>query len=115
MSPSDAVRALTDLGLNQLEAEVYAALLRESPATGYRLAQILGKPAAGVYKALESLANQGAIELDDGRTRQCRAVPSRELLAQLERRFTERKRRAEAVLSTIPHAGMDDRIYQCLY
>jgi sugar-specific transcriptional regulator TrmB len=112
MSDSDAVKVLADLGFNQLEAEVYALLLQESPATGYRIAQLLVKPAAGIYKALESLAKQGAIELDDGETRRCRAVPSLELLAQLERRFTERKKRAEAVLSTIPHAGMDDRIYQ---
>ena len=112
MSDSDAVRALANLGFNQLESEVYALLLRESPATGYRVAQVLGKPAAGIYKALESLAKQGAVELDDGETRRCRAVPSDELLAQLDRRFTERKQHAEAVLSRIPRAAMDDRIYQ---
>lgn len=91
MSQADAVQALPDLGLNQLEAEVYAVLLRESPATGFRLAQILDKSAAGIYKALESLANQG-VELDNGRTRRCRAIPSREFLAQPERRSTGRRR-----------------------
>ena len=112
MAAADPVQALMDLGLNQLEAEVYALLLGESPATGYRVAQTLGKPAAGIYKAIESLAKQGAVDVDDGETRLCRAVPIEELLAQLERRFVQQKRRASAALSKIAPARIDDRVYQ---
>lgn len=112
MGKNQSVTALMDLGLNQLEAEVYALLLSESPATGYRIAQALSKPAAGIYKAIESLAKQGAVDLDDGETRLCRAVPVDELLAQLEGRFSERKRRAADALARIRPAEADDRVYQ---
>ena len=112
MGEDESVKALMDLGLNQLEAEVYALLLAESPATGYRIAQVLGKPAAGIYKAIESLAKQGAVDVDDGDTRLCRAVPVDELLAQLEGLFAERKNRAAAALACIRPAEADDRVYQ---
>jgi sugar-specific transcriptional regulator TrmB len=112
MGEDESVKTLMDLGLNQLEAEVYALLLSESPATGYRIAQVLGKPAAGIYKAIESLGKQGAVDLDDGQTRLCRAVPVDELLAQLEGRFAERKKRAAAALARIRRAEADDRVYQ---
>ena len=64
------------MGLNALEAEVYAQLLKESPLTGYGVAKALGKPAANVYKAIDTLADKGAVIVDEGGTRQCRAVPA---------------------------------------
>ena len=45
MTEPKCVQTLVALGLTALEGEVYTLLLRESPATGYRVAQALGKPA----------------------------------------------------------------------
>jgi sugar-specific transcriptional regulator TrmB len=112
MAEGDAVRALVALGFTGLEAEVYACLARESPATGYRVAQTLGKPVAGIYKTLESLVNKGAVMVEEGTSRLCRAVPVDELLGRLERAFRERKLAAERALAELPEAPEDDRVYQ---
>jgi hypothetical protein len=91
---------------------VYAYLLQKSPATGYRVAAGIGKPAANTYKAIESLAAKGALELDEGQNTLCRAVPPNELLGRLERAFAERQKRALKSLSELPGAASDDRVYQ---
>jgi sugar-specific transcriptional regulator TrmB len=106
------VQSLAALGFTELEAEVYVALLRESPATGYRVAQAVGKAAANVYKAIESLQQKGAVLVDDGASRLCRAVPPEELLAQLERAFSRRRQEAGAALASLGQTARDDRIYQ---
>ncbi|HEU4753573.1 MAG TPA: helix-turn-helix domain-containing protein [Armatimonadota bacterium] len=112
MTDSDSIQALTALGFTGVEAEVYVALLRHSPATGYRIAQALGRPAAGVYKTLESLARKGAVLVEEGAGRACRAVPPDELLARLDRSFEQRKAEAERALSELRAAPEDQRIYQ---
>lgn len=108
----DSIQALIELGFTGLEAEVYTALLIESPMTGYRIAQAIGKPAANTYKAIESLEVKGAILVDDGASRMCRPVPPEELLARLGRAFVERKERASQALQQYREAPVDDRVYQ---
>ncbi len=106
------LQPLVDLGLTSLEAEVYAFLLENSPATGYGAAKGLGKPAANVYKALESLQNKGAILVEDSKTRLCRAVPARELLESLERQFRAARDEAAAELNRLRTSPEDQRVYQ---
>lgn len=108
----ESVAALQALGLTELEAAAYAFLLGESPATAYRVAQALGKPTANMYKAIASLAEKGAVIVEEGEARQCRAVPYAELLAQMEQRFRERKARAEEALSKLGSSEEDTRVYQ---
>ena len=109
----ETVRALVALGFTGLEAEVYVALVGESPSTGYRIAQSLGKPVANTYKAIESLAAKGAVLVDDGTSRLCRAIPPEELLGRLERAFAERRANAAEALARLRTAPADDdRVYQ---
>jgi sugar-specific transcriptional regulator TrmB len=110
--PEDALQSLTGLGFTELEAEVYVALLRQSPATGYRVAQSIGRPVANTYKAIESLQYKGAVLVDNGTSRLCRAVPAEELLAQLERSFQRRRQEAADALASLRAAPEDDRVYQ---
>src|SRR5579872_3418738 len=112
MSNEESVQALAALGFTQLEAEVYVFLLGEAPATGYRVAQAIGRLPANTYKALESLQNKGAVIIDEGASRLCRAIPSAELLDLLKRRFAEQEARATRALSEIAPVSHDDRIYQ---
>lgn len=112
MSRLDPIAALVDLGFTALEAEVYALLVKESPATGYRVAQALGKAAANVYKAIESLERKGAVMVDDGATRLCRPVPIDELLTRLERNFHSSRRRAARAVAAIGGDEPDDRVYR---
>jgi sugar-specific transcriptional regulator TrmB len=107
-----AFQALTGLGFTELEAEVYVALLRHSPATGYRVAQSIGRPVANTYKALESLQHKGAVLVDEGANRLCRAVPAEELLAQLEQSFRRRRQEAADALASLQAPPEDDRVYQ---
>lgn len=112
MSAADCVIALTKLGFTPLEAEIYAFLVQESPATGYRIAQALCKPAANTYKAIEALESKGAILVDHGSNRLCRALPVEQLLSQLDHSFQERRRQAGDALASLRASQDDDRVYQ---
>ncbi len=112
MDANECVEALAELGFTGLEAEVYTFLLQESPATGYRVAQAIGKPAANTYKALEGLAAKGAVALTEGASRQYRAAPWEELLAQIARRQSTSRERAATALARIPRGGQDDKVYE---
>ena len=103
--------ALRALGFTEIDARVYAYLLENEPTTGYRISHDIGKPTANTYKSIASLERLGAVQVDDSANRQVRAVPPRELMAQLERGFRARKKRAEAALTALSRSGEDDRLY----
>lgn len=107
-----AVGLLRELGLNQLEAEVYAFLLPSEPVTAYAIGKALGRPTANVYKAIERLARLGAVLVEEGTARQCRAVPVRELTRHMERRFLERSRAARQALEVLERETFDERVYR---
>ncbi len=106
--------ALQALGFTELEALVYAELLRESPATGYRISHAIGRPTPNTYKAIAALARKGAVLVDDGASRLCRAVPPEEVLAGLDRRFQADKARALRSLRALGPLDGDDRVYRIL-
>src|SRR5215212_1886538 len=106
-----ALETLVALGLTPLEAEVYAALVQSSPATGYRIAQRVGKPTANVYKAIASLTGKGAVLVDRGKLQQCRAVPAAEFVGRLTRQLAESAEAAIQELSGPAEAEEDDGVY----
>lgn len=108
----DTTASLVALGFNGLEAEAYAFLLGETSATGYRVAQAIGKPVANTYKALESLERKGAVLVDDGKNRIFRAVSAGELLGRLQRVYAQRCKEAAETLAQIDERPGDDRLYQ---
>lgn len=107
-----AAQALENLGFSEIESLIYCFLLKESPATGYRISHAIGKPTANTYKAIMALAQRGAIVVDDSKNRLCRAVPPTELLERLDREFDGRRVQAEKSLAKIRPASGDDRVYQ---
>jgi HTH-type transcriptional regulator, sugar sensing transcriptional regulator len=111
-SGSRFVDALVAIGFTALEAEVYGALARGGPSTGYRVAQALGKPAANTYKAIESLHAKGAVLIDDSKARVVRAVPPRELMRIVGRDLDARKKRVSDALADLPVPEADRRIYE---
>lgn len=108
----DALALLITLGLNQLEAETYLYLLTHDQLTGYRIAQALGKPSANVYKALEALARKGAVVMEEGESRACRAVPMAEFLSHLEASFQETASQLTHMSAQLKAPLSDERIYQ---
>jgi len=106
-----SVTALSSLGFTELEAAVYAFLVEESPATGYRVAQAIRKPIANTYKAIESLEEKGAVIADQTGNKLCRAVPPDEVLQQLGANFSRRHREAGEALGRLRPAHSDDGVY----
>ncbi|MBV9881709.1 MAG: TrmB family transcriptional regulator [Sphingomonadaceae bacterium] len=110
MTHNNAAIALSALGFGEIEAAVYCELLQR-PATGYRLAQALGKSPPNIYHALGSLHQKGAVVADDSEGRVYRAVPPAELLTGLARQFEARRDAALDALAAIPAEGGGERIY----
>lgn len=111
MPTLDAASLLMPFGFTGLESEIYAFLLGESPATGYRIAQGINKPVANTYKAIQTLQAKGAVVVEDGDARQVQAVPSDELLDRLGREFESRRKAAKERLAKLGRPEMDERIY----
>jgi len=109
---SHGVPALAALGLTELEASIYCHLVESGATTGYQVAKAIGKPVANAYKALYTLEEKGAVRVEEGEKRRCRAVPPRELLARLEREFRSRKAAAKAALAQAKGAPKDDNVYR---
>lgn len=107
-----AILHLNALGFTEVESAVYVSLLRESPATGYRVAQTSGRTAANVYKALETLEQKGAVMVEDTEPRSYRAIPPEELLRSLESAFAKRRARAASTLGRIRASPADERTYR---
>jgi len=106
------IAALTAFGFTETEARIYCFLLEESPATGYRISHAIGKAAANTYKALAVLEQKGAIVVESGEHRLCRATPPDELLASLGQRFDAQRAEAKQALASLSTAKADTRVYQ---
>jgi sugar-specific transcriptional regulator TrmB len=81
----DLTPDLIAIGFTEYEAKVYAALLREYPATGYQISKQAGIPRSMVYEALGRLHTRGAVlKTDDRRSTLYRPVPPDILLDRFE-------------------------------
>ena len=103
---------LRRLGLTQLESEVYTALAGRPPTTAYALARAVGKPTANVYKAVEALGRKGAVLVEDGATRLCRAVPANVLLTRLEQAARRDIEEARDLFARAEPPASDERVYR---
>lgn len=106
-----ASEALASLGFTGLESEIYAFLLSESPATGYRIAQAIGKPVANTYKAIQTLEAKGAIVVDDEKSRKCQPIPVEDLLGRLAREFEGKRADAHSALASLGSRRESERIF----
>lgn len=88
MAPmSDIVAALVALGFSLNESRAYAALLAESPATGYEVGVRAQIPRSAVYGVLRRLVKAGAARSIAGSPERFVAAPAEDLLALLRKRF----------------------------
>jgi HTH-type transcriptional regulator, sugar sensing transcriptional regulator len=108
----EGIELLREVGLNELEAEVYSHLLVHEPLTAYAVGKSLGRATANVYKAIDALARRGAVVVEEGETRLCRAVPAPEFLRQLRRGFSQKTRAAENALRSVDPTAEDERVYR---
>lgn len=104
---------IVGLGFTELEAAVLQFLVSESPATGYRIAQALGRPVGNIYKTIESLQSKGAvITTEENENRLVRAVPVNELLDRLERRFEASRDAVRSAFADAQESAPDDAVYE---
>lgn len=111
MNDKDYTRPLQALGFTEIEALIYGYLVENSPATGYRISHAIGKQPPNTYKAIAALESKGAIIVEVGEKKLCRAVPPSELLDKLERDFQEHSREANLALESLSTEVQDDGIY----
>jgi sugar-specific transcriptional regulator TrmB len=104
---------LSEIEFSGLEAAVYLALLREPGATGYRLSQMVGKPVANTYKALDSLRVKGAVLVDESSgTRTYAALSIHEYLDGLRRNLETKQAEIERELKDTVVTPMHGGIFQ---
>ncbi|MFB0537320.1 MAG: TrmB family transcriptional regulator [Anaerolineae bacterium] len=86
----DPIDKLVKIGFSEYEAKAYAALLRESPVTGYQLSKQSGVPRSMIYEVLGKLTARGAaMTLRKGSSTQYAPVPAEEFLDQIHREQEE--------------------------
>ena len=107
MAEPDVVPALVALGFSLNESRAYAALLQESPATGYEVGVRAQIPRSAVYGVLRRLVKAGAARSIAGSPERFAPAPADELLVMLRKRFdasTEQLEEAIRSLDTSPAA-----------
>jgi sugar-specific transcriptional regulator TrmB len=112
MANDSAHQQLLAIGFNRLEAEVYVFLLASRPTTAYGIGKKLGRPTANVYKAVEALSRRGAVLIEGGENRLCRAVPAEEFLDQMNREFCHKTKEAAEKLAKLERPTEDERAYR---
>ena len=106
---ADAVGRLIGIGFSQYEAQAYLGLLGREPMTGYALANITGIPQPKVYETLRRLSRKGVAVPVQGDTARFVAIPTSQLISQLDQDF--RRRLADAELGLM-RAGGEDRNHE---
>lgn len=111
MASLRASEALVGFGFTNLESEIYAFLLQEHPATGYRVAQVIGKPAANVYKALEALERKAAVIAEGASAKEYRPVAPDRLFSRLEKEFLGNKSAAVKSLANLGKVDATGKLF----
>ena len=108
---SKNIESLKHLGLNQLEAAVYLHLLGSEQMTAYKIGKSIEKPTANVYKAIESLANKGAVLIESNKSKYCKAVSPDEFLNHYESNLLEKTKATKKLLNNLEKDFYDEKTY----
>ena len=107
------IEHLQNLGFNGFEADVYLTLLIEPGITGYRVAQITGKPVPNTYKILENLENMGAVLADNsGKSRLYSPVPIGEYVEIKVKGLEQSRKILEKDIDSIGKPPPEEGIYR---
>src|SRR5262249_61651004 len=101
MAESDIVAALVALGFSLNESRAYAALLQESPATGYEIGVRAQIPRSAVYGVLRRLVKEGAARSIAGSPERFAPAAADDLLALLRKRFDASAEQLEEAIRRI--------------
>jgi HTH-type transcriptional regulator, sugar sensing transcriptional regulator len=101
MGEPDVVPALVALGFSLNESRAYAALLQESPATGYEVGVRAQIPRSAVYGVLRRLVKAGAARSIAGSPERFAPAPADDLLVLLRKRFDTSTEQLEQAIRRI--------------
>jgi len=101
MSEPEVVPALVALGFSLNESRAYAALLQESPATGYEVGVRAQIPRSAVYGVLRRLVKAGAARSIAGTPERFAPAAAEDLLVLLRKRFDTSTEQLEAAIRRI--------------
>jgi len=105
------IESLKQLGLNQLESEVYLHLLSNQQMTAYKVGKSINKPTANVYKAIDSLSQKGAVIVEANKNKYCRAVAPDEFLSHFEKNILKKTKALKKQLKTLEVDFYDEKTY----
>jgi hypothetical protein len=106
-------KPLVEIGFSALESQVYVTLLQQSDLTGYRIAQILGKPVPNTYNALEALQKKGVVlSSRKGKSKRYSVLPVHDYLDQLESDFKAKRKRIERGLGALKPLPLQEGVYR---
>lgn len=104
MAEPDVVPALVALGFSLNESRAYAALLQESPATGYEVGVRAQIPRSAVYGVLRRLVKAGAARSIAGTPERFAPAAAEDLLVLLRKRFEASTEQLEEAIRRIDKA-----------
>ncbi len=103
---------LNGIGLTKTESLVYLTLLKESPLTGYKIAEKISKSRSNTYQSLKSLENKQIVNLLEGNdTAQYIPVPIDQVMEQKERELLEQKKLIKGAFNDIKKSSSENQIY----
>ncbi|TMP38121.1 hypothetical protein CWB96_22535 [Pseudoalteromonas citrea] len=100
------------LGFTLLESDIYCYLLRHGLSTGYSIAKGINKPAANVYKALDTLSQKGGVVASQGASKSYNATHWKELLNSHQKQFEKGLDDLSDKLKLIEKQEADEQVYQ---
>ena len=101
MAEPDVVPALVALGFSLNESRAYAALLQDSPATGYEVGVRAQIPRSAVYGVLRRLVKAGAARSIAGTPERFAPAAAEDLLVLLRKRFESSTEQLEEAIRSI--------------
>jgi sugar-specific transcriptional regulator TrmB len=101
MAEPDVVPALVALGFSLNESRAYAALLQDSPATGYEVGVRAQIPRSAVYGVLRRLVKAGAARSIAGTPERFAPAAAEDLLVLLRNRFDSSTEQLEEAIRRI--------------
>jgi sugar-specific transcriptional regulator TrmB len=106
------VELLKEIGLSANESAVYLELIKESPQTGYKIAEKIGKSRSNTYQALRSLEKNGYINLlEGGSVQEYIPIPIDQLLSYKERELKRRSSQITEAFADIRSESGGNQIY----
>lgn len=107
------LKMLNGIGLNDLESTIYTWLLQNKKSTGYKIAKSINKPVANTYKALDSLAQKGAVICDQSANKKnYESVDIKQFLDKIESEFKHKRQQLETEIGKLEQKEISGGIYK---